>query len=78
MMANSSIYNSRPNLTNSTEKKSARQSMTKMSDREEQWFMADKRLIFACDDELIFKEWVTSLKELHKITQGTTHYIQDI
>ena len=40
--------------------------------------MTDKRLIFACDDERIFKEWVNSLKELNKITQGTTHYIQDI
>jgi len=31
---------------------------TKMSDREEQWFLMDKRLIFASENEKIFKEWV--------------------
>lgn len=29
-----------------------------MSDREESWFLTDKRLIFATDNEKIYKEWI--------------------
>lgn len=37
---------------------------THMSNRDEQWFLGDKKLLFACDDLDIFTEWVRSLKEL--------------
>ena len=32
-----------------------------MSDREEAWFLADKRFIFATNDEKVYKEWAKSL-----------------
>jgi hypothetical protein len=38
-----------------------------MSQREEQWFLMDKRLIFASEDEKVFNEWVASLDGLIKI-----------
>lgn len=37
-----------------------------MSAREEQWFLTDKRLIFATDNEKIFKEWISNLRGIHK------------
>lgn len=38
-----------------------------MSEREENWFLMDKRLIFATDNEKIFKEWTASINDLVKI-----------
>ena len=35
-----------------------------MSDREEQWFLMDKRLLFASDDERIAQAWIKNLLEL--------------
>ena len=37
---------------------------THMSNRDEQWFLGDKKLIFACDDLDVFEEWIKSLKEV--------------
>ena len=35
-----------------------------MSNREEDWMLLEKRLIFACTDEEVLEDWVTSLSEL--------------
>ena len=35
-----------------------------MSMRSEEWFLADKRLIFACEDQDIYREWVSKLKQI--------------
>ena len=40
-----------------------------MSDREEQWFLMDKRLIFASENQNVFREWVKSLTDLINIVK---------
>ena len=40
---------------------------THMSVRDEQWFLGDKRLIFACDDEEVFKIWIIKLRTILKL-----------
>lgn len=54
-----SQYGSRSELQGQSGKK-----RTKMSNREEEWMMLEKRLIFACTDEEVLEDWVTSLSEL--------------
>lgn len=54
-----SQYGSRSDLQGQSGKK-----RTKMSNREEDWMLLEKRLIFACTDEEVLEDWVTSLSEL--------------
>ncbi len=37
---------------------------TLMSDREEQWFLTDKRLIFASDDQKVAEVWIQKLQDI--------------
>eukprot|EP00347_Sterkiella_histriomuscorum_P015858 403355417 len=66
--SNTSSPDKRNNLNNLTfTSNGKRQGKTLMSEREENWFLMDKRLIFATDNESVFKEWTSSLNELIKI-----------
>ena len=35
-----------------------------MSERQSEWFLTDKRLIFACNNFADFKSWITKIEDL--------------